>query len=149
MGRNGKNGKLNKKQQQFMQALESVIERTCSPASVFDLRAETGKSDGRIRSHLKRLIQTEYVCRIGKNRSHRYVPSILWAKRYNGKKELALMGGYCQTPGCENLAVEYFRGGYWCRECLIGRNDREYIRRQHEERIARKSCAGELVDCIY
>ena len=148
MGGNGKNG-LTHHQKQFMYALERIIKKTKAPASVSDLRGELQKSDGRIRSHLKRLIPAGYVCCIGKVRSHQYVPSILWTSTYGNGRELPLMGGYCQAPGCEEFAVQYFRGKYWCRDHMMNCDDAKDIRAQHIKRLARKSCAADLLECTY
>jgi hypothetical protein len=62
------------------------------------------------------------------------------------KIDHSCIGGYCETVGCHNLAEDFYRGAYLCRTCIVGKDDKEDLRRQMLESACIHSSAGSLVD---
>ena len=141
----------------FMTALQDVIVKTVAPASADQLRVHMKKSDSRVRSHIKVLMHRGYVCCVGKDRVKRYVPSMLWMEEGGDRVllehiGLACIGGYCSTHGCKQMAEDYWRDGYYCRQCIVGHDwisDNEDIRRRYEENMTPPSAAGRVLEYVW
>ena len=148
---------LTPQQRVFMLALQVVILESGAPASAEQLREYMGKSDSRVRSHIKMLMGRGYVCCVGKDRVKRYVPSDLWMEDDESSPlrdgfELACLGGRCSTSGCTNMSEDYWRDGYYCRQCIVGHDwisDHQDIRRRYEEGMAPPSSAGRVLDYVW
>ena len=129
----------------FMLDLQNAVNRFKGPVTIFEIMTVTGGSDSRIRSHIKKMVAYEYVCCVGKTKQRKYVPSFKWQEDPEAG-ECAAIGGYCMTEDCENKSVEYFRGLYLCRDCLVGRQSLIRARDDMYNRYAIKSPAGWDVD---
>jgi len=156
MGRRKGAKSLNARQLEFMKVLHRTVADANSPASVSQIRIHFKKSDSRVRSHIKVLMRAGWIHCVGKAKEKRYVPSMLWLEEIDVHEEydeddLPCVGGYCQTPGCNQMAQDFWRNGYYCRTCIVGHDlasDMRDIREQHEARISPVSSAGQLLDYV-
>lgn len=150
---------LTPQQRAFMEALQEAISEANQPVSVGQIKIQLQKSDSRVRSHIKVLIRKGYVRCVGKARVKKYVPSMLWLEEIDVNPEygdvqevdLPCLGGYCMTPGCTKMAEDWWRDGYYCRDCIVGRDeksDEKDLRKQFESMIAPRSPAGMMVDMV-
>jgi len=148
---------LTPQQHLFMKALQEAIAKWNAPVSVDQIRIQLEKSDSRVRSHIKILMRRGYVCCVGKARVKRYVPSMLWLEEIDQDEafdelELPCVGGGCEKPGCSKLAEDYWRDGYYCRDCIMGHDaesDALDIRRQYIMRLSPPSSAGLLLEQVW
>jgi len=141
--------RLTENQREFMLALQRAVIREGGPATVPGIVEELGKSDSRVRSHIKRLTPYGYVCCVGKTRHKRYVPGRPWIKEKGVKEESCpYIGGICQSYGCEELAVIFWRSAYLCRGCMVGAPDKKDPtgRLQYYKTLELKSPAGDMAD---
>jgi len=148
--------KLTPQQYIFLQALQRAITMWNHPVSVRQIRVQLKKSDSRVRSHIKVLSEKGYVCCVGKARVKRYVPSVLWFEELDDKsKEIERLkpwaGGYCMTSGCNQKAEDYWRDGYYCRDCIIGHDsvsDTKDLREQFLLRASAVSSAQYMLEGV-
>jgi len=147
-------------QKKFLVSVLSAIVDNGGPVSVPEIRDVHGQSESRIRSHIKTLQRGGYLCCVGKSKVKKFVPSISGLDavfdliyedpRYDDLEKLCV-GGRCQRSGCNNLADDFFKDGYYCRLCIIGHNDESDmadIRRSHELRWFAPSVLGQALDMI-
>lgn len=124
-----------------MSALEAAIRDGGGPVGIVEIRAKLNKSESRIRSHIKVLIESDYVECITRSRQKRYVPSKLWL-RISGGEDCSWLNWMCEEEGCSNRVVDFYAGRYLCREHIIGFNeagDSEDIRRRWLETLGPQS----------
>lgn len=145
---------LTRLQNVFMDALQAAINAAGTPVSVEEIRGILHKSDSRVRSHIKVLMADGYICCVGKARVKRYVPSDLYlrASGIEANSEHPWMGGYCQTLSCKRKAEDYWRDGYYCRDCIVGGDsvsDTMDLRRRFEANLGVSSSAGEWLDQVW
>jgi predicted transcriptional regulator len=146
---------------EFMKALCRAIIGRKGPVSVDDIKKELGKSNSRVRSHVKALIGKGMIRCVGKSRAKKYSPSMggLEAISYDtfedpdyDELETFCIAGVCMTSGCGQNAEAFWRGGYYCRECIIGKNDSADmadIRKWHELTWGTPSGAGAALEMAY
>lgn len=142
----GTRGDLGVHQREFMEALQRAVEIAGGPASVPEIVAQLGKSDSRVRSHVKRLTEMGYVCRMGKAKRTRYTPSMRWLDEPGAREDLIrYIGGQCERHGCSNPAESYYRNQYVCRECMMGEKDDPFGRDSYYRSLSLQSAAGDLL----
>lgn len=144
---------LTNQQREFMRVLQEVIMDAGYPASVRQIRIKLKKSDSRVRSHIKVLMSTGYVCCVGRSKVKRYVPSMLWMEDVDAKPEIKenarCVGGYCENEGCNNKAEDTWDGRFLCRSCIVGRDeiqDRIQLREEWLSRCDISSSGGSLFE---
>ena len=148
----GARKKLTSSQREFMEALHKALADRGAPVSIPQIRVRSGKSDSRVRSCLKVLIKSGWVRCVGKTKVKKFVPSMLWLEEIDADVEfdssdtLACIGGKCQGYNCDKLAEDYWRGGYYCRDCMIGTCDETDLRQRFLDGATPKSSAGQLID---
>ncbi len=112
---------LTEVQYEFMLALQDAVRAAGGPASVPQIVARLGKSDSRVRSHIKKMMSLGFVCCVGKSRHNKYVPGNPWLKEAGDEAfRSSCVGGICQGIGCKEKAVDCFAGRYLCRDCMMG-----------------------------
>jgi hypothetical protein len=145
---------------EFMKALCRAIISHKGPVSVDDIKRELGKSDSRVRSHIKALIGKGMICCVGKARVKRFSPSMggvevissdIFEDPDYDELETFCIAGVCMTSGCGQAAEAFWRGGYYCRKCIIGKDDaadRADIRKWHELTWGTPSGAGAALEMV-
>jgi biotin operon repressor len=130
---------LSPQQLEFMIAFQNAMGKSDSPVTVGQIAEEWGRSDIRVRAHIKRLMPQGYVVFVGKTRWKQYVAGFVWAEEDEADLDQCYnIGGQCEVVNCENDAKACFRGKYLCRDCLTEDNsDTSDI-----ERYSRKSSMG-------
>lgn len=151
---------LTEVQRNFLVSVLSAMVVRGGPVSVKEIRGFYGHSDSRVRSHIKSLQRGGFLCCVGKARVKKFVPSsdgvdavfdlIRNDPRFDDLERYGV-GGKCQKPGCERLADDFFRDGYYCRRCMMGHDDdsdMRDIRETHESGWYSKSILGQALDMI-
>ena len=119
---------LTKVQKEFLLSMLRAIVENEGPVSVKEIQWCHGKSDSRVRSHIKSLVSNGHIICMGKARSNKYVPTDIGIEAVEGSIvddpffddiDGYCVGGECQTYGCKNPAEDFFRGSYYCRRCII------------------------------
>lgn len=146
-GGNGRRkGRLSAYQRDFMRALQAAVNAAGGPASVPEIVSQLQKSDSRVRSHIKRLLELGYVCCVGKAKRTSYVPSSKWLDEPEVEEgDCICVGGHCEQTGCNNLAEAYYGGHYVCRSCLVGERGDPTGRQRYYDNLGIPSSASELI----
>jgi hypothetical protein len=133
-------------QKDFLMALLSAVVDKRGPVSIAEVQRCHEVSSSRARSCIKALLKKKCLLYVGKAGGiKRFAPSVQAIELVHGEigdnpkyddidALCSCIGGRCQNEGCENLAEDFFRDGYYCRRCIIGHDDetdKADIREQH------------------
>jgi predicted DNA-binding transcriptional regulator len=147
-------------QKDFLVSMLYAIVEKGGPVSVEEIKGYHGKSDSRVRSHLKALSRRGLMRCVGKAKVKKYVLSDEGVDSINDRicnnptfdnLEGLCIGGKCQRVGCSSEAVDFFRDGYYCRKCIIGHDDASDlmdIRMRHEMTWCTPSMGSQLLEMV-
>ena len=139
-------------QREFLFSVVKAIVRKGSSVSTVEIQESHGRSESCVRNHIGRLDEYGLIICVGKVDHHKMFTlsqqgiNIIFDLLMDAAQDDPVygelldgdkfgIGGHCQSNGCQKMAEDYYRNGFYCRDCIIGctlDDDLCILRDEHE-----------------